>query len=473
MTKYSYYNDDNGFFNDTFYDSDWNFSGGAKSFLDDDTYPNDVVESLDDETVYSLLPYFSGSGNEKTMPMDFSDSSISGTDPWNGSISGTREDDKDELSDLLMAGYNFMNENRKYDLTPKGNDEFPWLGDEFMERINNRNIFVDQPEWNKVLGDYLYGDLKPKDTFRGWADPIYKDILKGETPEAYIAKETERIMDAPMDVSFIEALTGFKHIDPEKSFRNILDQNESMPYWDAIAQFSEDFNAPYSPVDYTALKNAAQAQSMSYTDEGMSQEGPASLSAVSGLESSGAANTRVSDHSTLHFDGENVYWVGNDNNIEAYYPALSGPYGNGALPPGDYDGTYLRTRTMKGMYCEKDASGKPIDGWSLNIDPSVDNGGKYLRIHPDGGDYIGTSGCIGVECGEPADRLYNDLKGYLYNHDHIDVAVSDDQCGIPRDDGLYNNLQSINYIDDTASYKPDDTSGDRLYNDMRKYLKNY
>src|SRR5262245_39468653 len=72
--------------------------------------------------------------------------------------------------------------------------------------------------------------------------------------------------------------------------------------------------------------------------------------------------------------------------------AVSGPYGDGALPLGIY--TALRTKLLDrpagSSYCDTNAN-----CWMQAIDPTFTTSRTDLGIHPDGG-APGTEGCIGL-----------------------------------------------------------------------------
>lgn len=92
------------------------------------------------------------------------------------------------------------------------------------------------------------------------------------------------------------------------------------------------------------------------------------------------------------------------------WKAVSGPYGNGPLPPGDYalpdDGEprTKRPEDKKGAYC--DSSGFC---WFQDITPKKKNGRDELGIHPDG-NIPGTAGCVGVEGATASHEVYIALK---------------------------------------------------------------
>ena len=66
-----------------------------------------------------------------------------------------------------------------------------------------------------------------------------------------------------------------------------------------------------------------------------------------------------------------------------------------------------------------------------------------MRIHPDGGNYIGTQGCIGLQCtGRQLTKFYNSMNGYLQNHSNIGVSVNIE--GNPNNNGRSNRRRRNN-----------------------------
>jgi RHS repeat-associated protein len=118
---------------------------------------------------------------------------------------------------------------------------------------------------------------------------------------------------------------------------------------------------------------------------------------------------------SLYYNGGYVHWLNDQRVITNLYRAMSGPYGEGSLPAGDYTGQNLRTRTAQGMVC-------PSGGWSLDLEPNFPTDRTLLRMHPDQ-DPAGTAGCIGIDCSVSQD-LYNQLNNYLNSgSSSIDVRV--------------------------------------------------
>jgi len=79
------------------------------------------------------------------------------------------------------------------------------------------------------------------------------------------------------------------------------------------------------------------------------------------------------------------------------WSAKSGPYGLGSLPQGQYKVERRNitplTSKMKNGFIDK-TTGK---GYFVPITPLFDALGRDgFGIHPDGGKYIGTKGCIGI-----------------------------------------------------------------------------
>jgi RHS repeat-associated protein len=97
----------------------------------------------------------------------------------------------------------------------------------------------------------------------------------------------------------------------------------------------------------------------------------------------------------MSFNGSNLSTrtvVGGTEIITGNYSAVSGPYGNGALPEGVYTVSNLRSRTAKGMVCPGET-----EGYSLDLNPEFETDRTDLRIHPDEPP-PGTMGCIGIDC---------------------------------------------------------------------------
>jgi len=116
--------------------------------------------------------------------------------------------------------------------------------------------------------------------------------------------------------------------------------------------------------------------------------------------------------SHLEFNGSNLEYINNycdgSQCVSDTWEAVSGPYGNGALPNGNYLGDNLRIRSEYGYI-------RDGVGFSMDMEPLFQTTRTLLRIHPDGG-ISGTLGCIGIQ--ENASRLnifYNSLSTYFDN----------------------------------------------------------
>jgi hypothetical protein len=88
--------------------------------------------------------------------------------------------------------------------------------------------------------------------------------------------------------------------------------------------------------------------------------------------------------------GQRAYLEGTFTFQGVDYPAVTGPWGNGPLPTGEYTAKYFMPRTESSY---TDPSGL---GWSVYLSPNFSTGRSELLIHPDGGRWFGTKGCIGI-----------------------------------------------------------------------------
>jgi len=99
------------------------------------------------------------------------------------------------------------------------------------------------------------------------------------------------------------------------------------------------------------------------------------------------------------------------------WPAISGPWGNGALENGNYLSNNLRDNRT-GSYANNGV------GYTFDLNPSFDTARDLLRFHPDGGT-PGTLGCIGLT-GDAASltSFRTKMNSYLSNHNSINVNVN-------------------------------------------------
>lgn len=108
---------------------------------------------------------------------------------------------------------------------------------------------------------------------------------------------------------------------------------------------------------------------------------------------------------TFVFQNGNLSFYDDNGGLLFEGPAKSGPWGNGALPKGNYSVGGMRDNRSGSYACS--GSG----GYSLDLHPQFPTNRTDLRIHPDGGT-PGTLGCIGVNCSNgAADALGEMLRG--------------------------------------------------------------
>lgn len=119
----------------------------------------------------------------------------------------------------------------------------------------------------------------------------------------------------------------------------------------------------------------------------------------------GGANSKNS----IQADGQlNIIQVaGGKEFTRASFDAVGGPWGNGSSKNGNYLVNTLQDRSPSGWYNE--GMTKDGVGFSLNLDPQFKTGRTLLRIHPDGGKYFGTQGCIGLTCDKAGLTNFRDM----------------------------------------------------------------
>jgi RHS repeat-associated protein len=93
--------------------------------------------------------------------------------------------------------------------------------------------------------------------------------------------------------------------------------------------------------------------------------------------------------------------------VRASFSAVGGPWGNGSPENGNYSVHTLQNRGKDGWYNE--GMTKEGVGFSLNVDPQFKTGRSLIRIHPDGGKFAGTQGCVGLTCGKEGLVQFRDL----------------------------------------------------------------
>ncbi len=117
----------------------------------------------------------------------------------------------------------------------------------------------------------------------------------------------------------------------------------------------------------------------------------------------------------------------------ASFSAVGGPWGNGSPENGDYLVNTLLDRGPNGWYNK--GMTKDGVGFSLNLNPQFKTGRTDLRIHPDGGDWFGTQGCIGLTCG----------KGGLIEFRGLMQSILSNQSNILLNINILNNPNNNGY----------------------------
>lgn len=101
--------------------------------------------------------------------------------------------------------------------------------------------------------------------------------------------------------------------------------------------------------------------------------------------------------------------------IHEYF--ISGPWGKGHLPLGKYKLVYLTLSIQ-------DPFKRCGFGWCASLVPLFKTDRTQLAIHPDGGQYVGTLGCVGLQfmTGLFNKKFYEILKEGL-SHGVVPVEV--------------------------------------------------
>ena len=99
--------------------------------------------------------------------------------------------------------------------------------------------------------------------------------------------------------------------------------------------------------------------------------------------------------------------------------AVSGPFGNGSAPNGDYLVDNPRPRSESGF--TKDGVGS---GFSFDLKPKFDTKRQCLEIHPDGNG-PGTLGCIGLQGSKSQNtNFYNLLKSEINKRGALNLNIN-------------------------------------------------
>ena len=110
--------------------------------------------------------------------------------------------------------------------------------------------------------------------------------------------------------------------------------------------------------------------------------------------------------------------------------AISGPFGNGAAPNGDYTVNNPEPRTASGYVRDK-------VGFKFDLNPQFDTKRTELQIHPDGngpGTTVGTLGCIGLQgtgaqCKEFNNLLIKSINSYGALNMNINITGNPNNQG--------------------------------------------
>ncbi|MEG3899817.1 MULTISPECIES: RHS repeat-associated core domain-containing protein [unclassified Microcoleus] len=130
-----------------------------------------------------------------------------------------------------------------------------------------------------------------------------------------------------------------------------------------------------------------------------------------------------------------VSWINDQGKEIGLYPIISGQWGKGALPEGNYKITqgpieyFDKTQDIYAR-CLDSVSGK---SWWLAVKPTFKTTRGDFGFHPDGGT-PGTAGCLGIPKGVDSSDLYQRFKDYDISPNHplyLDV-VGPGSCQITR-----------------------------------------
>jgi RHS repeat-associated protein len=113
--------------------------------------------------------------------------------------------------------------------------------------------------------------------------------------------------------------------------------------------------------------------------------------------------------------------------VDYSWIAVSGPWGNGSLENGDYQVNHLRDNRTGG-YANNGV------GYTFDVIPLFSTNRDLLRIHPDGGPWFGTQGCIGLQgSGDVLRQVKAQILRGIANQVNINLNV--DIMGNPNNDG--------------------------------------
>ena len=120
----------------------------------------------------------------------------------------------------------------------------------------------------------------------------------------------------------------------------------------------------------------------------------------------------------------NLEWKDPNGNLLYSWPAISGPYGNGRLPCGNWNVQSIEEVTEKieswRSYCDNQDN-----CWRAYIEPQFSTSRSGFFIHPDGGQE-GTKGCIGITPSINTRTIWDDLKEFLTRYNLMHLKVESD-----------------------------------------------
>ena len=141
------------------------------------------------------------------------------------------------------------------------------------------------------------------------------------------------------------------------------------------------------------------------------------------LEFAGQANTANPAEGNGNLNVNQVFDDGGHLTL-ASYQAIGGPWGNGSPENGAYTADNLQNRGPRSSNYNAGMTRDGV-GFSLNLNPQFSTNRTLLRIHPDGGEHVGTQGCIGIQ--ENAARLLqfkSTMSQYLQSNGSIRVDIN-------------------------------------------------
>jgi len=125
-----------------------------------------------------------------------------------------------------------------------------------------------------------------------------------------------------------------------------------------------------------------------------------------------------------------------DEYTRGSFDAVGGPWGNGSPENGEYLTSNLADRGPESSWSNAGMTVNGI-GFSLNLDPLFETNRTLLRIHPDGGNYYGTQGCIGLTGESPQLIIFRNLiENVLGVQTSIPTTIS--IIGNPNNNGTNN-----------------------------------